>query len=189
MEAQGAGFARPLVAAVTGAAMGIGRAVGKRLMGDSLSVVGLDRDETALTSAADAIGERFTPAVRDVGEWDDHEQAADVAAELEALRHWMNNAGIDSSDPALEVTAAHIQESLRVLQLGPHVRMRGRGAADAGRGRRGDRERLVHPGGGVVSALLPVQVGEGRAPARDQEDRGRLRPRNARSSPASSRRR
>jgi len=56
MQAQGAGSARPPVAVVTGAAMGIGRAVAERLAGDSIQVVGLDRDEAALAVAAEAIG-------------------------------------------------------------------------------------------------------------------------------------
>ena len=145
MQAQGAGSARPPVAVVTGAAMGIGRAVAERLVGDSIQVVGLDRNEAALAAAAEAIGERFTPVVGDVGEWDDHERAADAADELGTLRHWVNNAGIDWSDPAHEVTAAHIQEGLRVLQLGPMY-----GGAVAVR-------RMLRTGGGSIVNVSSIQ--------------------------------
>ena len=162
MQAQGAGSARPPVAVVTGAAMGIGRAVAERLVGDSIQVVGLDRDETALAAAAEAIGERFRPVVGDVGEWADHERAADAAAELGTLRHWVNNAGIDWSDPAHEVTAAHIQEGLRVLQLGPMY-----GGAVAVR-------RMLRTGGGSIVNVSSIQ-GAASFPATTSTGRPRRR--------------
>ena len=81
----------------------------------------------------------------DVGEWADHERAADAAAELGTLRHWVNNAGIDWSEPAHEVTAAHIQEGLRVLQLGPMY-----GGAVAVR-------RMLRTGGGSIVNVSSIQ--------------------------------
>ena len=162
MQAQGAGSARPPVAVVTGAAMGIGRAVAERLVGDAVNVVGLDRDEAALAAAAEAIGERFRPVLGDVGEWADHERAADAAAEVGTLRHWVNNAGIDWSDPAHEVTAAHIQEGLRVLQLGPMY-----GGAVAV-------QRMLRTGGGSIVNVSSIKVPP-RSPATTSTGRQRRR--------------
>ena len=54
---------------VTGAAMGIGRAVAARLVADGAHVVALDVNAEALRSAQAASGERFEPLVGDVGDW------------------------------------------------------------------------------------------------------------------------
>ena len=40
---------------MTGAAVGIGRAITERLLADGIRVVGLDRDEQAVREAADAL--------------------------------------------------------------------------------------------------------------------------------------
>ncbi len=72
------------VAVVTGAAVGIGRAITERLLADGIRVVGLDRDEQAVRQAADALGAGFEPVVGDVAEWDAHERAADAAERLGA---------------------------------------------------------------------------------------------------------
>jgi NAD(P)-dependent dehydrogenase (short-subunit alcohol dehydrogenase family) len=133
------------VAVVTGAAMGIGRAIAERLVGDSVEVVGLDRDAEALAATGEALGERFHPVNGDVGEWADHERAADAADELGTLRGWVNNAGIDWSDPAHEVTPEHIQDGLRVLQLGPMY-----GGAVAVR-------RMLRRGGGSIVNISSIQ--------------------------------
>jgi NAD(P)-dependent dehydrogenase (short-subunit alcohol dehydrogenase family) len=106
-------------AVVTGAAMGIGRAVAERLIVDGVSVIALDRNADALASAKDEIGERYEPAVGDVGDWDAHERAADAAEAAGELRYWVNNAGIDWVGAAHEIDAEHIERGLRVLQLGP----------------------------------------------------------------------
>ena len=144
-QGQGAGSARPPIAVVTGAAMGIGRAIAERLVGDSIQVVGLDRDQHALAATAAAIGSRFLPVAGDVGEWADHERVADAAEALGTLRYWVNNAGIDWSDPAHEVTAEHIQAGLRVLQLGPMY-----GGAVAVR-------RMLRSGGGSIVNISSIQ--------------------------------
>jgi NAD(P)-dependent dehydrogenase (short-subunit alcohol dehydrogenase family) len=105
-------------AVVTGAAMGIGRAVAERLIADDMHVVALDVDGEALEQARSQIGERYEPLIGDVGDWDAHERAADTAERAGNLRAWVNNAGVDWVGAAHEVDAEHIEKGLRVLQLG-----------------------------------------------------------------------
>jgi NADP-dependent 3-hydroxy acid dehydrogenase YdfG len=71
--------ARPAVAVVTGAAVGIGRAITERLLRDGIRVVGLDRDEVAIRGATDELGPGFEAVVGDVSDWAAHERAADAA--------------------------------------------------------------------------------------------------------------
>lgn len=107
-------------AVVTGAAMGIGLAVTERLLADGIYVVGLDRNAEALEAAHAALGDRFEPIVGDIGDWSSHERAADRAeAAGEGLAYWVNNAGIDWVGAAHEIDPSHIEDGLRVLQLGP----------------------------------------------------------------------
>jgi NAD(P)-dependent dehydrogenase (short-subunit alcohol dehydrogenase family) len=106
-------------AVVTGAAMGIGRAVAERLIADGVSVTALDRNADALASAKDEIGERYEPVVGDIGDWDAHERVADAAESAGELRYWVNNAGVDWVGAAHEIDEEHIERGLRVLQLGP----------------------------------------------------------------------
>jgi NAD(P)-dependent dehydrogenase (short-subunit alcohol dehydrogenase family) len=109
---------RPDVAVVTGAAVGIGRAIAERLLADGVQVVGLDRDEQAVRRASADLGSAFTPVIGDVSEWDAHERAADEAERLGPLRHWVSNAGIDFPGAAHEMTAERIERGIRVLQFG-----------------------------------------------------------------------
>lgn len=103
---------------VTGAALGMGKAISQRLLADGAHVVGIDWNEEALEQAASELGERFTPLPGDVGEWATHERAADAAEAAAPLRFWVNNAGIDIQGGAHEVTPEEIDRGLRVLQLG-----------------------------------------------------------------------
>jgi NAD(P)-dependent dehydrogenase (short-subunit alcohol dehydrogenase family) len=106
------------VAVVTGAAVGIGRAIAARLLADGIPVVGLDRDERALQQTAGELGAGFEPLVGDVADWQAHERAADAAEQLGQLRHWVSNAGIDYPGAAHEMTAEAIERGVRVLQFG-----------------------------------------------------------------------
>jgi NAD(P)-dependent dehydrogenase (short-subunit alcohol dehydrogenase family) len=106
-------------AVVTGAAMGIGRAVAERLVADGIYVVGLDRNADALAAAGEEIGGEFEPLVGDISDWEAHERAADAAQAAGELHSWVNNAGIDWVGAAHEIDAEHIERGLRVLQLGP----------------------------------------------------------------------
>jgi NAD(P)-dependent dehydrogenase (short-subunit alcohol dehydrogenase family) len=103
---------------VTGAALGMGRAISQRLLADGAHVVGVDWNAEALERAAADLGERFIPLHGDVGEWATHERAADLAEAAAPLRRWVNNAGIDIQGGAHEVTPEEIDRGLRVLQLG-----------------------------------------------------------------------
>jgi NAD(P)-dependent dehydrogenase (short-subunit alcohol dehydrogenase family) len=101
---------------VTGAAMGMGRAIAQRLVGDGIHVVGIDWNAEALRGAADEFG--LEPLAGDVGEWQVHERAADLAERAAPLHYWVNNAGIDIQGGAHEMTPEDIDRGLRVLQLG-----------------------------------------------------------------------
>ena len=105
-------------AVVTGAAMGIGKAVAARLIADGVHVVGLDVNADALATARTELGAQFEPLVGDVGDWEAHENAAAAAQASGELAHWVNNAGIDWVGAAHEIDAEHIERGLRVLQLG-----------------------------------------------------------------------
>ena len=54
------------IAAVTGAAGGMGRAIVARLLDDGLSVAGLDLDAGRLDAMAQDLGERFLPCPADL---------------------------------------------------------------------------------------------------------------------------
>jgi NAD(P)-dependent dehydrogenase (short-subunit alcohol dehydrogenase family) len=105
-------------AVVTGAAMGIGKAIARRLVADGVHVVAIDLNATALNATIAEIGGGITPVIGDVGDWETHERAADAAQAAAPLRYWVNNAGIDIVGGAHEVTPQEIARGLRVLQLG-----------------------------------------------------------------------
>lgn len=104
---------------VTGAALGLGRAVAIRLLADGVPVVGLDVDAPALMATAGELGPGFTSVRGDICEWEAHERAAEAAAAAGGLSGWVNNAAVDVQGAAHEVTPAAIEAGLRVLQLGP----------------------------------------------------------------------
>jgi NAD(P)-dependent dehydrogenase (short-subunit alcohol dehydrogenase family) len=101
---------------VTGAAVGIGRAIAARLIAEGIYVVGLDRDERALERSARELG--LEAIVGDVADWEAHERAADAAERRGHLRHWVSNAGIDYPGGAHEMNAETIERGVRVLQYG-----------------------------------------------------------------------
>ncbi len=105
-------------AVVTGAAMGMGLEISRRLVADGVSVVGIDINAAALEEAHGELGDGFEPFAGDVGDWSTHVGAADAAERRGPLRHWVNSAGIDIVGGAHEVTPDHIEQGLRVLQHG-----------------------------------------------------------------------
>ena len=105
-------------AVVTGAAMGIGRAVAERLV-----------DEGTMSSRRSQRGRprgctrRARPRLRALRRR--HRRLGRPRARRRrcrgsrGLRYWVNNAGIDWVGAAHEIDAEHIEQGLRVLQLGP----------------------------------------------------------------------
>ncbi len=104
---------------VTGAASGIGRSTSELLVEQGMRVVGIDVDSESLMDISSALGSRFDPVVGDVGDWDTHVRAADVAEASGHLDGWVNNAGIYIGGGAHEVDPDSITRTLRVLQHGP----------------------------------------------------------------------
>jgi NAD(P)-dependent dehydrogenase (short-subunit alcohol dehydrogenase family) len=135
----------PASAVVTGAANGIGLAVAQRLLHVGHTVVGLDRDEKSLKQAAARLGESFLPIVGDITVDKDHRRAADAAEAAGPLRAWVNNAGVDLVAFAHESTPAHIEDGIRVLQVGPML-----GLAEAVR-------RMAASGGGSIVNISSIQ--------------------------------
>ncbi len=106
-------------AVITGAAVGIGRAiVDQVLQDDSTHIVAVDVQERALGELAAQFADRVSPLVGDVGDWDTHLRAADLAETRAPLEWWVNNAGRDVVGGAHEVTADDIETGLRTNQLG-----------------------------------------------------------------------
>jgi NAD(P)-dependent dehydrogenase (short-subunit alcohol dehydrogenase family) len=103
---------------VTGAAMGIGRAILEKLATEGMHVVAVDWNEEALRTTTTEVDGAVEPVCGDVGEWETHLRAARVAEAAAPVRHWVNNAGIDIAGGAHEVTPQEIERGLRVLQLG-----------------------------------------------------------------------
>ncbi|MCC6223585.1 MAG: SDR family oxidoreductase [Thermoleophilia bacterium] len=103
---------------VTGAAVGIGQATARRLVAAGDRVVCVDWNGEALETAVAELGPAALPLQGDVGDWDTHVRAADLAESAAPLGAWVNNAGIDIAGGAHEVTPEEIERGLRVIQLG-----------------------------------------------------------------------
>ena len=107
------------VVVVTGAAKGIGYAICERLRDTGQPCVAVDRDEDGLAEAARSLGSGCAPLVGDISVWSTHERAAEAARAVGELSGWVNNAGIDVSGAAHEVTEEALRRALEVLLLGP----------------------------------------------------------------------
>lgn len=105
-------------AVVTGAAMGIGEAVVRRLTHDGAPVVALDLNGEALEEAF-AGNDNVIPMVGDVRKWDAHEKAARLAEANAPLGKWVNNAGTNVYGSASRVTEAEIRAGYDLLAFGP----------------------------------------------------------------------
>ncbi|HEY0516684.1 MAG TPA: SDR family oxidoreductase [Solirubrobacteraceae bacterium] len=132
-------------AVVTGAAMGIGLAVARRLSADGYHVVGVDWNADALERAVSGLGGGTSGVAGDIGDWATHERAAEAAEAAGPLRAWVNNAGIDWTSGAHEASAEHIDRGLRVLLNGPMY-----GTAVAVR-------RMLASGGGAIVNVASIQ--------------------------------
>ncbi|SPJ25433.1 SDR family NAD(P)-dependent oxidoreductase [Palleronia abyssalis] len=82
------------IAAVTGAAGGLGRAIVAQLVGDGLTVAALDRDEDGLAALTSAHGDAVLPCPVDLMQTDAIRTAFDgIAEKLGGLDALVNNAG------------------------------------------------------------------------------------------------
>jgi NAD(P)-dependent dehydrogenase (short-subunit alcohol dehydrogenase family) len=115
------------VAAVTGAANGIGRAVAERLVADGYTVAGLDIEEVT--------SEGLTPFYCDVAAVAGHEQLiTDIEDRLGPLDALVNVAGISIPQPLAELDLATYQRHLDVMVTGPVFLARAAGLRMAARG-------------------------------------------------------
>lgn len=105
---------------VSGAASGIGLAVARLAVARGARCGLLDRDEAALASASQALGEAVWPIVCDVAD------AAAVNAAVEEAARWLggidavvNSAGVDSRVPLEQLEDADWARTLAVNLTGP----------------------------------------------------------------------
>ncbi|MBI2504373.1 MAG: SDR family oxidoreductase [Candidatus Latescibacteria bacterium] len=114
------------LALVTGAGRGIGLATARRLAGEGLRVIALDRDPAALDAAVQAIGpEALIPCV---AELTDTAALVGVLAEL-VERHGpvtrlVNNAGVWPGNPIIQLDDEAWQQNLAVNLTAPFVVLR-----------------------------------------------------------------
>jgi len=107
---RGGGQRRAVV--VTGAANGIGRAIAARVAADGWTVVGIDRDQTALAEVFGSIdGEGIVGDVRDLDVLAEARRRAEDRGRLAA---WVNNAGIVRLAPIHLMEPAVIDEVLDI---------------------------------------------------------------------------
>jgi NAD(P)-dependent dehydrogenase (short-subunit alcohol dehydrogenase family) len=105
-------------AVVTGAARGLGRAIGQRLVADGFAVWALDADEAEVARTADEIGAKACAV--DVT---DEAAVDDLAARLERCDALVNNAAIWRYTPLAETPIDEARRVLAVNVLGPLVLM------------------------------------------------------------------
>ncbi len=100
------------VAAVTGAAGGLGRAITTRLLADGLHVIGLDRDAAGLEGMA---REGFTACLCDLTQPDDIAAAfRDIGATQGGLDVLVNNAGTCLMSEFPDISAAELDQQMSV---------------------------------------------------------------------------
>jgi NAD(P)-dependent dehydrogenase (short-subunit alcohol dehydrogenase family) len=115
------------VAAVTGAANGIGRAVAARLVADGYAVAGLDIEEV--------VGAGVTPFRCDVAHIAGHEDlVAEIEDRLGPLDALVNVAGISIPQTLADLDAVTYQRHLDVMVTGPVFLARAAGLRMAARG-------------------------------------------------------
>lgn len=105
-------------AVVTGAAVGIGRAIAEELLAAGYQVAGLDRDTEALNRTAEALGSGFLPVAGDATSREDHRRVAATAAERGRLQVWINNAGIERPTRARALVETDLQAIVGVNLIG-----------------------------------------------------------------------
>ena len=146
------------VAVVTGGAWGLGKAAARRLAEAGASLLIADIDAAKASATAREIGEQFTvaaiPVVMDVTDGAAIERAADLAVgELGRIDIWINNAGVPSNVPLLEMTESEWDRVMAVNLRGLFL-----GSREAAR-------RMIGSGaGGVIINLASLASFRGIAP-------------------------
>jgi NAD(P)-dependent dehydrogenase (short-subunit alcohol dehydrogenase family) len=103
------------IAAVTGAAGGMGRAITARLVADGLTVAALDLDEAGLAEVAGAHGDAVTPMPCDLTDPEAVSAAfARIEAELGGLDALVNNAGTCLMSEFPDIPAAELDRQMAV---------------------------------------------------------------------------
>lgn len=113
------------VALVTGAASGLGAAVARELAGAGASVLATDLNREPLEELAEELGNGTEALVHDVAEEEQWKDAVAAAKErFGALHMLVNNAGVVSLSPSLEISGDEFMRVIRVNQLGPFLGMK-----------------------------------------------------------------
>jgi NAD(P)-dependent dehydrogenase (short-subunit alcohol dehydrogenase family) len=141
------------VALVTGAARGLGRAIALGLAEAGADVAVVDRDESGVAEAVEAVralGRRAVAIAADVAnEADVRRMVAEAEAGLGPIDALVNNAGITRRIALFDWTAADWDEVIRVNQIGTFLVAREVGRGMVGR-RRGSIVNMSALGGGLV---------------------------------------
>jgi NAD(P)-dependent dehydrogenase (short-subunit alcohol dehydrogenase family) len=103
------------IAAVTGAAGGMGRAIVARLLDDGLSVAGLDLDAGRLDAMARDLGERFLPCPADLTRFDEVARSFErIDARWGGLDVLVNNAGTCFMSEFPDIPAEEFDRQMQV---------------------------------------------------------------------------
>jgi NAD(P)-dependent dehydrogenase (short-subunit alcohol dehydrogenase family) len=146
-----------MIAVVTGASAGIGRAIAREFAGHGWDVAVLARDQARLEAAAEEIrgrGARALPIVTDVADFAAVEAAAiRVERELGPIDVWVNNAMATVFAPFSRITAEEFRRGTEVTYLG---QVHGTMAALA-QMRPRNRGTIVNVGSALAYRAIPLQ--------------------------------
>jgi NAD(P)-dependent dehydrogenase (short-subunit alcohol dehydrogenase family) len=109
-----------LVAVVTGAGTGIGRAVARRLAADGMHVLVAGRNDASLRDTANA-DVRIEPHVTDIADAEQVDGLADAATQRGTIKAWVNCAAVVDRTPFVDLTPEHWDGVLDVNLRGTYL--------------------------------------------------------------------